>query len=94
MSDIDTKSKFKRNENAPWKEIEKECIILNLENGDYHTLDEIGLFIWKSFDGKKSLEAIAKSIAARYDVAPTQALKDLLAFSEKMRRLNFVEISG
>lgn len=91
---IDGHVKFKRKDDVPWKEIDKECIILNLENGNYHTLDDVGLFLWKLLDGNKNLQEITKSIASRYDVTPAQAHTDLVTFLKELHRLNFVEITA
>lgn len=46
MANITPKSLIKRQDNVPWKEIEKEGTLLKLEDGDYFTVNEVGLFIW------------------------------------------------
>lgn len=80
MSKITADTFVKRQENIPWKVIENEGILLNLRNGNYFTINEAGLFIWKLLDGSKNLEKIAKRISSRYNINKTLAFSDLLKF--------------
>ncbi len=55
MVKITANTLIKRQDDIPWKEIKKEGILLKLEDGDYFTVNEIGLFIWKLLNGTKNL---------------------------------------
>lgn len=70
----------KQKDNIPYKEIEDEGILLNLENGEYFSLNEVGLFIWKLLNGAKNLERVAQHVSACYKVNKQLALNDLLKF--------------
>lgn len=54
-----------------------ELVILDLEKGEYFTLDAIGSRLWGGLEGGKSVEEIAKEIVAEYDVTMEHALRDL-----------------
>ena len=80
MAKITLESRIKRQDNTPWKEIDREGIILKLNDGDYFAINEVGLFIWKLLNGTKSLEQIAHRISLYYHINESMALSDLLKF--------------
>lgn len=92
MVKIISNTLIKRQDNVPWKEIEKEGILLKLEDGDYFTVNEIGLFIWKLLNGTKNLEEIAHRISLRYNVNKDIALSDLLKFTKSLHQKGLVAI--
>ncbi len=79
-------------EDVPFKEFGKEGIVLNLINGDYFELDEVGLFIWKSLNGKHNLKRVAKRIGMSFEVNEKLALKDLIFFVKDLYKKNLVRI--
>lgn len=92
MAQLNPRSVIKREENIPFKEIENEGILLNLKNGDYFTVDSLGLLIWKSIDGKKNLAQIAERVTARYEVSKNTALSDLIGFVKNLHKKELVEV--
>ena len=80
MSQITEESIVRRQEQVPFKELDQERILLHLDSGDYFAIDEVGLLIWKSMDGKRSLEQIAERIVAQYEVTRVKALHDVISF--------------
>ena len=73
------------------KEIEDKGIILNLNNGDYFSVNKVSLFIWKSLNGRNRLAGIAKKVAANFNVDDETALKDLLDFVRRLDKLKLVK---
>jgi len=53
-------------------------------------LDEVGIFIFKSIDGKAALRDIAARISAEYDVEYEQALADAAEFIAELAGLEMV----
>ncbi len=90
MAKITPKSFIKRQDNAPWKEIDKEGILLRLKDGDYFGINEVGLFIWKLLNGTKDLDEIAKRISLRYNVNKSTALSDLLIFMKILYKKDLI----
>ncbi len=82
----------KRQDHIALKEIEKEGILLNLKNGHYFVTNELGLFIWKLLDRKKSLEQIAQRIVSRYEGTKTVVLASLIVFVKILYRQKLVTI--
>lgn len=57
-------------------------------------LDDVGIFIFKSIDGKATLRDIATRISAEYDVEYEQALADAAEFIAELAGLEIVVMSG
>lgn len=57
-------------------------------------LDEVGIFIFKSIDGKATLRDIATRISAEYDVEYEQALADAAEFVAELAGLEMVVMSS
>lgn len=92
MAQITEQSIVQKQEQVPFKQIDNEGILLHLDSGDYFAIDEVGLLIWKSMDGKRSLRQIAKQIVARYEVAKTKALNDVVTFTKGLWKKKLVKL--
>lgn len=57
--------------------IEDEAVILNLDNGQYYTLNYIGTVIWKMLGRKKSLGEIQDFLKKEYSVGEETLKKDM-----------------
>jgi hypothetical protein len=42
-----------------------------------YTLNEVGSFVWRLIDGRRSARAIAEAVSAEYDVDPGRAARDV-----------------
>jgi hypothetical protein len=54
-----------------------EAVMLNLDNGYYYSLDEIGTKIWKVIDDGKSIESLIEVLLGEYEVTETQLRRDI-----------------
>ena len=70
----------------------KEVVILDLKDGIYYELNEVGAHIWGLIQQPNSVQAILDSLLEEYDVSPEQCEADLLALAEDMIRRGLVEI--
>jgi len=55
------------------KVIDGEAVIINLSNGTYYSLDQVGALIWELIGDGWTLAEIGGAVAARYDVTPERA---------------------
>ncbi len=85
---------FKRNERVTWRVLEGDCILLHLDSGIYYTLNDVGRFLWESFDGKKSLSEIRETILDRYDVTSEKVKGDLPELVEDLKKEDLVKWNG
>jgi len=73
-------------ENVTWTCIDDEAILLNLTNGFYYTLNQVGCEIWKCLDGKRTRAEISTAICAQFAVEPAQAAADIDALLTDLER--------
>ncbi|MDI6840101.1 MAG: PqqD family protein [bacterium] len=59
--ELGTKVKRKEEELA-WREIEGEILLLHIPSGKFYTLNKIASYIWKQFDGDKSISTVVDVI--------------------------------
>ena len=68
---------LKRDEKVTWRTLERDCILLHLTSGFYYTLNDVGRFLWESFDGERKLQDIYEEMLEQYEVDPETARKDM-----------------
>jgi hypothetical protein len=91
VHDFDLDSRVQRKPGIPWKRLEAEAVILDLESGDYFELDELGCRIWEALDGELTLAAHAQSIAREYEADPELVRSDVMAFVDELFSRGLVE---
>lgn len=77
-----------------WSGIENEAILLNLRNGFYYTLNEVGCESWKLMDARRAIRDIAGELCGIFEVERSQAERDLLALSEDLRREELITVAS
>jgi hypothetical protein len=65
----------KRGEQVVAQKAANEFLLLNMEDGNYYSLNEIGSRIWDLCDGKRTVSQVIATLAAEYE-APYSTLKD------------------
>jgi hypothetical protein len=66
--------------------LDKEAVLLNLENGVYYTLNPVGTTIWELMTGERTLAEILPALCERYDVSEAAAGRDLVALVTRLHR--------
>ncbi len=64
--------------------LEGETVLLDLSTGRYYTLNRLGSVIWEQCTGSHPVEAIHRMVCERFDVAPEQALDDLISLANEL----------
>lgn len=77
-----------------WSCIDNEAVLLNLENGFYYTLNEVGCDSWKLMDARRMLKEIGAELCEIYDVERQQVEQDLLDLAEELRREKLIAVGG
>jgi hypothetical protein len=71
-------------EKAMFQEVENETVILDLESGEYFTLDDVGTRMLQIFRNEPDTYKVATQITEEYEVDSKQAHADLINLLEKM----------
>ena len=75
---------YKIKEQALLQEVGDETVILNLDSGEYFTLDNIGTRMIQLFQEQSDPKSVAAKITEEYEVAFDQAYSDLNNLLEEM----------
>jgi len=89
------KDSFRLNEEeAVSKVFDGEAVIINISNGMYYSLDQVGALIWELLVGGHSLEAIVEAVVANYDVSSQQAQTDVEKLGTELCHENLLAVSS
>ena len=69
-----------------------EVVMLNLKNGTYYGLDEVGARIWSLIQEPSSVEVVRDILLEEYDVVPDLCERDLLALLQDLADNGLVEV--
>ncbi len=83
---------IQRVEHVAWSNIDDEAILLNLENGFYYTLNEVGCDAWQLLDGKRTLRELGFELCHIYDVDQQQIEQDLYHIFQEMQQEALIQI--
>jgi len=80
MTDAKNK-KVTRNPQVTYRSLEDgSAVLLDLESGSYHGLNETGSAIWELIDGQRTRREIADALRARLDDPPPELDDELTTF--------------
>ena len=87
MGQISLDSSVEISDDAIFREMDGEAVILNLESGTYFGLDPVGTRIWQLLEEHGNLRAVFDQMRQEFDVEPEVLETDLLRlvgqFAEK-----------
>ncbi len=72
------------------QEIDGETILLNAENGNYFSFNDVGTAIWKLLLETETLKDLHSNMLDVYDVDPIQLEKDILTFVTALYEKNLI----
>jgi hypothetical protein len=60
----------RQNTKVVFRDLAEGGVLLHLESGQYHSLNETGAAIWKLIDGRRTSNEIANALGAQLDEPP------------------------
>ncbi|MDC7778928.1 lasso peptide biosynthesis PqqD family chaperone [Priestia megaterium] len=69
-----------------------EKVMLNIENGKYYNLGEIGGDIWESISKPTQVNELVNHIVKKYDVQTDKCEGEVISFLENMYQENLIEL--
>jgi hypothetical protein len=75
------------------KVIDGEAVIINLTNGMYYSMDQVGGMIWAMVTEGSSLREIVSAVTRRYDVSPGQAQVDVERLAAELLEQKLVRLT-
>ena len=71
-------------DDAVFRELEGESVLLNLETGMYYGLDGVGTRAWQLAAADGSLRSVLDRLVDEYDAEPSVIERDLLALADAL----------
>lgn len=86
--------KVKRNENAIWRLIDDEIVILLPEGAQIHALKGCGSRIWELIEEEESVSRVIQMICDEYEVEPETAREEIADFLHKLEAMKLIDIAS
>ncbi|MGD0540811.1 MAG: PqqD family protein [Tepidisphaeraceae bacterium] len=71
-------------------ELDGEAVILDLEQGVYYGLNEVGARVWQLIQQPRPLEQVHRTLVNEFDVAPDECERDLVALVERLESAGLI----
>jgi Coenzyme PQQ synthesis protein D (PqqD) len=81
---------FSVSEDALFRQIENEAVLMHISSGMYYSLNETGIPFWEALRDRQPLQTAVDRILASYDVELSQVLQDLHLFLTALLEYNLV----
>jgi hypothetical protein len=81
---IDAQSRPRRRDRVLTQTAAGTLVLLDLDGGQYYSLDEVSARVWELCDGEHGVEGIVVAISAEYDAPVETIYEDVVAFLEEM----------
>jgi len=91
---IDAQSRPRHRERVLTQTAAGTLVLLDLDGGQYYSLDEVSARVWELCDGKHGVEGIVAVISAEYDAPVETIYEDVLAFLEEMLDEKLLVVGG
>ncbi len=75
------------------KVMDGEAIMINLSNGIYYSMNNVGGLVWEMIEGRHSLEKIVEGVLSRYDGSAEQVRADVERVVAELVQENLVKVS-
>ncbi len=76
--------KFSRNLEIIDSQIDDEVVMMDVEQGTYYGLNNIGSAIWEALEQPKSIDELVDKLTKKYDISAEECEADIMPFIEKM----------
>jgi len=92
---IDPTTRIRRNPDVVFRPLEEEQggVLLHLQSGAYHGLNEFGSLIWGLIENETRFAALVDGVRAATEDAPTSLAKDVSGFVEDLSARDLVHLT-
>jgi len=77
-----------RNQRMPWRIIEDEAILINIDSEMVIHLNEVAAEIWSAMDGKKTIREIVDTVHGMFKADRSTIEKDVVKFVDELLEKN------
>ena|SRR3990167_6506259 len=77
-------TRLKKSENVPWRIIEGEAILVNVDKSEVIHLNQTAAEVWNHLDNKNAILDIITHIQEKFEIDEEIAKKDILEFISQL----------
>ncbi len=81
---LSMEDRIQREEKIPWRLIEGEAVLVNIEDGEVIHLNEVAAEIWTVIDGTRSVHEIIEHVNHVFEAERATIEKDVFDFLNKL----------
>ncbi len=81
---LSMEDRIQREEKIPWRLIEGEAVLVNIEDGEVIHLNEVAAEIWTVIDGTRSVHEIIEHVNHEFEAERATIEKDVFDFLNKL----------
>lgn len=82
---MDTNTILKRGEKHVFNEVDGELVMMNIETGEYVSMNPTGKVIWDLLEEEKPLQTVLDSLMDVFDVDSDTVQQDVIPFIEQLK---------
>ncbi len=71
-----------------------EAVILNMNTGIYHGLNEVGAFVWNLIEQPQVVKDIQQKLLQEYEIEASVCTNDLLALLNELQSAGLIEVKN
>jgi hypothetical protein len=83
-------SRFRRRQGVVGQVIDDEAVLLDIQGGEYFSLNSVASRIWELCDGTRTVDEIVAAICVEFDVAADVAVGDVGEMIDALTAANLV----
>lgn len=84
-----------RNPRVAYRELnDGSAVLLHLDTGAYHGLNDVGSLVWGELEDQSTLSALILAIRQRFDAAPATLADDVRAFVDGLVERDLIKVKA
>jgi Coenzyme PQQ synthesis protein D (PqqD) len=89
---IDSTTTLARNESVAFRRLAEGegGVLLQLESGEYHGINEVGCLIWELLDGERTVQGLVAAVAEGVEEPPPDLHDQVITFLESLQERGLV----
>jgi hypothetical protein len=91
---LDTDTRVVRREGVIAERLLDETVVLNPDSDAYARLNATGRWVWEQLAAPQTLDSLAHTLAAEFDIDARRALADVTEFVRGLLERGLVEVSA
>ena len=89
---VEPSSTLQKNEDVAFRRLAagEGGVLLHLESGEYHGINEVGCLVWEHLDGERTVDGVAAAIRDGIEDPPPDLVDEVISFLESLRERDLV----